>query len=143
MPKAAFRLTGEKAAARKLRAIARKYPAKIGAALFLEGNLIMTESKQRFVPVDDGPLRASGKVLPPEGIGVKTEVVMTFGDAASAYALAVHEHPSTHSPPSWKGKKINWTQTGTGPKYLEKPMNDAVKGMPQRLARQLDVDKVV
>lgn len=129
--------------ARELRSIARKYPAKIGAALFLEANLIVTEAKRRFTPVDEGTLRGSGKALPPVGMGITTEVMMTFGDAASAYALAVHEHPSTHSPPSWKGKKINWNVTGTGPKYLERPMMDAIKGMPARLARTLDVDKVV
>jgi len=145
MAKARFVLHGEKTAAAKLRRIAIKYPAKIGAALRLEGELIMTAAKQNHVPVDLGTLRGSGKVSQPSGgklVGIgKIEVVMSFGDAAAPYALAVHEHPSTHSPPSWQGKTIIFNPEGRGAKYLEYPMKLATKGMASRIARTLDIDR--
>lgn len=112
----------------------------LARGLKVEGELIMTASK-RVTPVapDGGTLRASGHVREPHIRGTRAEVVLGFGGGASEYALAVHEHPSRHSPPSWKGKVINWNAAGTGPKYLEKPVNDAAKGFGRRVAKHLDL----
>lgn len=82
------------------------FPDKVVKAVHLEGEYVMTDSKRNYVPVDLGVLRSSGFVNPPVRSGKEVSVTIGFGGAASAYALAVHEHPSTHSPPSWQGKSV-------------------------------------
>ena len=113
------------------------------AAIYREAERIMTDSKQNYVPVapDGGTLKASGVVVPPEHKGHTITVVMGYGGAAAAYALAGHEHLSAHSPPSWvaaeaSGGGVHWHLSGHGPKYLEKPFNEARKGMDARLAEK-------
>ena len=109
-------------------------------ALFLEGEVVMQQSKDVFVPKDLGTLANSGFVEPPEMQGTKASVTLGYGGAAAAYALAVHEHPSGHSPPSWQGKtadQINWNVAGSGPKYLEKPVLEAQKNLDERIARRI------
>lgn len=103
--------------------------------LFLEAGLIMTKAK-KLTPVDLGPLRSSGHVKRPVITRKTAKVLLGFGGAASAYALAVHEHPSRHSPPSWQG---GVSFTSGGPKYLERPVKEARKGFGRRVARHLDL----
>ncbi len=103
--------------------------------LNLEAELIMTKAK-KLTPVDQGPLRSSGHVKKPVITRNKATVVLGFGGAASAYALAVHEHPSRQSPPSWRG---GVSFTSGGPKYLERPVKEARKGFGRRVARHLDL----
>ena len=81
----------------------------------------MRESRDRFVPVDTGALQRSGMVDRPERHGDEIQVKLSYGGAAQAYALAVHEYPSAHSPRSWRGG-VRWSKPGTGPKYLETPL---------------------
>lgn len=126
-----------------LRRMAKARPLEVARALYIEANLIMTESK-RLVPVapDGGTLRASGTVDEPVIDGGNISVEMSYGGAAQAYAIAVHEHLSAHSPPSWiaaeqSGKGIDWSVPGTGPKFLEIPLNKAQSEIGQRLARRL------
>lgn len=137
-----FKLKGQKKMAQKLKAIADKAPDKAAGALRMEAEMIMTDSKRNFVPVDLGTLRSSGKVDEPKRRGKTIEIEMSFGGAASPYAEAVHEHPSTASPPTWKGAVVTFSPAGRGPKYLEKPMRQAEKGMDKRLARTLGVTLV-
>jgi hypothetical protein len=114
------------------------------AALFLEGQLQMTEAKLRC-PVaehDGGVLQASGIVSKPQSKGNRMWVELSFGGAASAYAIAVHEHLSVHSPPSWKiaeahGNGVHWHRPGSGPKFLESAMNEAKPTVNERLARRI------
>lgn len=117
----------------KLRATGRKVPKGAGAALYRLANLIITKAKQSYVPVapDGGTLRASGMVGEVRQEGNAVSVTMGFGDGPSAaYALAVHEHLSEHSPESWRkhGQDIRWNVQGTGPKYLEKPFLEMTTG---------------
>ena len=103
--------------------------------LFLEAGLIMTKAI-KLTPVDVGTLQTSGKVQRPKITRTTATVTLGFGGAASAYALAVHEHPSKHSPPSWdEGASF----TSGGPKYLERPVKEARKGFGRRVARHLDL----
>lgn len=78
------------------------------AGLFALGNNIMTEAKQR-VPVDQGILRASGYVSPPEDGNVE----LGFGGAASAYAVKQHEDLTLRHP------------GGGQAKFLESAIDDA------------------
>lgn len=41
----------------------------------------------------------------------------------SDYAIAVHEHPSEHDPPSWKGVAVQWNVGG--PQFLARAIHEA------------------
>ena len=92
--------------------------------VYQKQELIMTDSKANYVPVDQSTLQGSGYVEPPViGTGV-ISCRSAYGGPASAYAIAIHEHLSKSSPRSWKiaeaqGRHVHFTQGG--PKYLELP----------------------
>jgi hypothetical protein len=130
-------LRGAKTMQRKLETMARRFPDRVAGALRIEAELVMTRSKREFVPVDLGVLRSSGHVRDPERQGKEVSVTMAYGGAAAAYATAVHEHPSGSSPPSWQGKTVHFSPDGRGPKYLERPMREAIPGMAERMAARL------
>lgn len=65
------------------------------------------------------------------------QVRMSYGGAASAYAEAIHEHESPSSPPSWRGKSVNFQQGGV--KYLEKPLKKRANGMLARYRAFIDL----
>lgn len=110
-------------------------------ALKVEAELIMTRSKKEFVPVDLGTLRASGMVGNPVEVGDNLTVTLSYGGAAAAYATAIHEHPSSATPPSWEGKELTFTKPNTGHKYLERPLNEAQNGLLERIAKRIDLSK--
>jgi hypothetical protein len=130
-----FRLEGLEKLLARLKPAPTKATVQLGGALNLEGELIMTKAKRR-TPVDLGTLRASGFVTEPKLSRNKARVILGFGGAASSYALAVHEHPSRHSPPSWS-QGVDFTVGG--PQYLRTPVKNAQKGIGRRLARHLDL----
>jgi hypothetical protein len=114
-----------------------RFGKHVDGALYRVGEQIMSDAKQHYVPVDLGPLKNSGFVDRPVHEGRKTIVRLSFGGAASAYALAIHEHPSQYSPPSWKGVIVTFSPTGTGPKYLERPLMAKVATMATDIAQDL------
>lgn len=132
-----FKLDGTRAMADRLRRLAVDFPREINQAVTVDAEETMTISKRDHVPVDLGPLRASGKVLPAERKGRDVRVVLQFGDNAAPYALTVHEHPSRHDPPSWRGVQVTFSPSGRGPKYLEIPLMERTRGMRERIARRL------
>ena len=80
-------------------------------------------------PIDKGDLRKSGTVAV-ENKGLETVAQVGFGgDHTSKYALAVHEMPNT----------TNWTEPGTGSKFLEKPFKENSENYLKKIA---DVVKV-
>jgi hypothetical protein len=62
------------------------------AALFEEGEAIMATSRESFVPVDEGILKGSGHVEPPERHGDEIAVTLAYGGPAEAYAIVQHEN---------------------------------------------------
>lgn len=112
----------------------KKMPQEVGKILKQEGDKIMVSSKESFVPKDLGVLANDGIVANPEFKGKGVRVRMGYGRIAKAYAVATHEHPSQHSPPSWK-QGVNFNVGG--PKYLEKPLRLAANGMGARIAKKL------
>ena len=114
------------------RAQFRQTPALLGQRLRVEGERIMAKSKDVYVPVDLGVLKKSGRVSGPETSGTTRIVTLSYGDAATPYALAVHEIPpgsggrwgvgARHRPP-------------TQYKYLERAVLEALPGLAERLAR--------
>ena len=67
-------------------------------------------------PMDTGELRKSGAVEV-EKKGLKTTGKVSFGGGQVDYADIVHEMPND----------VNWTEPGTGNKYLENPLKENAK----------------
>lgn len=135
-----FNFIGDRRMAAKLRRLSAKSSDLMLTGLALEAELVMTDSKKNYVPVDLGALRASGIVDKAVRRGKNLSVRLSYGGAAAAYALAVHEHLSRHSPPTWHGKPVRFGPSGgkgRGPKYLERPMRRAVRGLTARVARNV------
>lgn len=103
-----------------------KAPRQLAGALFVEANRIMTISKRDHVPVDQGTLRASGFVARPAVTKRKAAVTMGYGGAAAQYALVQHE-------------RTDFRHTVGGPKYLERPVRAARRGIGRRMAKHLDL----
>lgn len=119
-----------------------------------EAKDIMAEAVTKYVPAFMNDLRTSGKIGKVTRRGNVTEIAMGFGSGRSEpYAVAVHEHPSAHSPPSWQGKSVSGIRTmrtrrpwtinpsgGRGPKYLERPMKFAFSSgrYLNRVARRIE-----
>jgi hypothetical protein len=122
----------------KLNKIATRFPDRVAAALYQIAQQIMTEAKRRCpVAKDGGTLRASGQVSQPVREGRKISVLLSFGGAADAYAIAVHETISEHDPPSWTimyehGGLISWTSSGTSRNRWSKPIRSCARKSAER-----------
>jgi hypothetical protein len=66
------------------------------AALFEEGEAIMAQSRDQYVPVDEGVLKGSGHVEAPARAGDEIHVTLAYGGPAEAYAIVQHEHEGYH-----------------------------------------------
>jgi hypothetical protein len=130
-----FKITGSSQVSRNLRKLAARSSDAVMVALALEAELIMTDAKKTYVPVDLGTLRTSGIVDRPMRTGRDISVRMSFGGPAAAYALAVHEHLSVHSPPTWRGTAVKFSPGGRGPKYLSIPIQKRVHVLSKNVAR--------
>ena len=108
-------ITGQKAIAAKLEAMIVRSPKVAEMALRTEAELTKTLS-MRGTPTDTGALKGSHFVESRQTLD-GPEATVGVGGPAEAYALAVHEHPSEHDPPSWVGVDVQFV-TG-GPKFLE------------------------
>lgn len=141
-----FSLSGVDKMAKVLNGISKRYPDLVSRALYIRASEVMKRSKNEFVPVDLGVLRASGTVHPPERKGREVSIAMSYGGAADPYAIAVHEHLSEFSPPSWvakeaRGEAVEFHPEGRGPKYLERPLMEAVPGMAEQIAEDVALAK--
>lgn len=77
-------------------------------AMYAEARTVLNESK-KIVPVDQGTLKRSGEVEAPKVDAKGIEVSITYGGAASEYALIVHEDMNARH------------KDGETAKYLERP----------------------
>src|SRR5512143_3642237 len=114
-------VNGASAISAKLHAAAEAGPQAVAAALFVEAEAIMTVSKEQYVPVDTGALRASGHVVPPKISGTNVMVELGYGGPSAPYAVIVHEDLT-------KRHKVGQA------KYLEIPLRARLAGMPAVLA---------
>lgn len=90
---------------------------------------IMEDSKARFVPIDSGDLINTGRVDSVESEHGNLSVRLAFGGGrVSPYAIAVHEHLSEFSPPSWQHTTVNFRRGG--PKFLELPVMEHSRELP-------------
>lgn len=140
-----FHLHGVKEMQEKIKHVLTAFPRRVESALYLEGQIEMTESKRRC-PVSPtaaqfkamgrtmpkglvpGTLRASGTVHEPERHGRQVSVTLSYGGAAEAYAEVQHERMDFHH------------TTGQA-KYLESVLNESRSSMLGRLGARLHLDK--
>jgi hypothetical protein len=66
------------------------------AALFEEGEAIMGNSRDHFVPVDEGILKGSGHVELPTIVDGEIRVSLAYGGPAEAYAIVQHQNELFH-----------------------------------------------
>lgn len=131
----AMTVIGTPAVLQALRQLGTAAQPTLAAGLYQEGESIMASSKELYVPVDTGVLRASGYVEPPVMEGSGVTVNLGYGGPSAPYALAVHENPRAgHTGGvSPQGKKYkHWARVGEW-KYLETPWKAAAAGMVGRL----------
>lgn len=127
-------MSGAKEMMMKLRAIAAEHPDRVGAALYQEAQIEVTEMKRR-TPVDTtenaphpGNLRNGLHVEEPEREGRHVYVV-TASSATAPYAIYVHENPDAiHPIGQWK--------------FMESVINEARDYIGARLAKRLQLDKL-
>ncbi len=131
----------------KLDTFAKKFPDRVASALYLEGQIEMTESKRRC-PVSPtkaqfkamgrtppknivpGTLRASGMVHDPVRNGRNISVTLSYGGAAIDYAIVQHE-------------RADFIHTTGQAFYLSSVLNESRGSMAARVAARLNISKGV
>lgn len=119
-----FKLDGVKEMERNLSGIATEFPKDAGAALLNAAEAVLSLSLRVYVPVDLGPLRASGQTAGPEHTKKLIIVVIAFGSPTVDYAVVQHEEP-------------DFQHTVGEYKYLETPLMQAAGSLAANLAREL------
>lgn len=140
-----FKLLGSEKVIARLREIAVKFPDRVGAAIYMEGQIEMTEAKRR-TPVSPtaaefkamgrsmpknivpGTLRASGQVSEPIREGKNIKVILSFGGGSIDYAIIQHE-------------RLDFHHTTGQAKYLESVLNESRSHMLARIAARVHLDK--
>lgn len=117
-------ITGIPALKKKFLKLGANFDFEMGRALYQEAWWIMGESKARFVPVDRGPLRASGHVMEPQKDAAGTYVVLGFGGPAVKYAVVQHE-------------SLHFKHKVGQAKYLERPALKRATVMDKKIAARL------
>ncbi len=99
---------------------------------------LVLRRSEALCPEDEGDLVESAKLtFSPNGLSA----TISYGGPGIPYAIAAHEHLSVHSPYSWRAAgQINWTKPGSGPKYLERPVMEALTQLPRQLQEDLRVE---
>lgn len=116
-------LKGTKEMRKALRRLGDRAEFAMKRALTTEAEKVMAKAK-RLTPVDTGALRASGHVQPPVVRPGTIEVTLGFGGPSASYAVFVHE-------------RTELNHTVGQAKYLEQPVNEAARGLADRLAAEL------
>jgi hypothetical protein len=80
---------------------------------------------QQQVPVDEGDLKGSGMVHPPERRGTTVSVLLSYGGPATPYAMLQHEDMELNHPNGGKAK------------FLEDPVVARAAGLDIRIAGAL------
>lgn len=109
----------------------------------------IAQAARDMVPVDSGKLRDSIRV---EQAGLSQgresssgrftssgdiSISVVAGGSDIPYALAVHEYPSQHNPPTWNGKPVTFSPSGSGAKFIEHPLAQASRGMAKRIREKV------
>jgi hypothetical protein len=109
--KTSVKLIGEESLKLLFKRAGNSHEKSLAKAVFIIANKVLNESKE-IVPVDLGTLKDSGQVEKPVITATDISVEITYGGAASQYALIVHEDPNARH------------KDGQTYKYLEIPVNN-------------------
>lgn len=115
----------------KIREVYLRAPDKFMPYLALTMNELAEDLLDRALPItpmSTGALRSSGTVLEPVVENDRVTTAVGFGGQASAYAFWVHENLDPNT---------NWTEPGTGPKYLEIPTLQLAEVLPTYVEQRL------
>jgi hypothetical protein len=128
---ARFRLTGAREMEKRFVRSAKGQATKeFARAAFQELQYVELPEIKRSTPVDKGPLRGSEKVTEPEVHGFRIWLSIVAGGPAAPYAYWVHEDPEAlHAIGGWK--------------FIERPLLESAPFMGARIARRIDLNKVV
>jgi hypothetical protein len=115
----------------RLKRMAASIKFEAARALYEEALIEMEEAKKR-TPVDTGALRDSGIVDLPQILNESISVKLHFGSTppSNKYALFVHEDLEAFHP------------VGEA-KFLESTLQESAPYMKERVARRIDLNKVV
>lgn len=113
-------IVGFKELEKKLKKAGKDGIWMVARALYIEGEGMMGDSKQRYVPVDTGILRSTGHVTLPIVRGPTCEIILGYGGPAAKYAIVQHEADYEHR----VGER----------KYLETPVLMRVPSAGRRMA---------
>ena len=124
----------------RLREKAAAARTRVGEVLSEAAHRVIQRAQDEFVPRETSALAESGVVDAPVFTPLAISVTMAFGRSdspAHPYALAIHEHLSRHSPPTWRaaersGRGVHFTVGG--PKYLEIPFREEADRLPTILS---------
>lgn len=133
-----FKFNGKSAFLARGRDIAKRFPDRVGPALYQVAQPEMTEAKRR-APVwnparpvphghTPGSLRASGQVHPPERNGRQVSVTLSFGNELVDYAVYVHED-------------LEAFHAMGQAKFLESTLNESAPFIADRVAALLHLEK--
>ncbi len=150
MSSSSFSLRGVADLAKRLKDISTETRSNLSSAAEDEANAIVLRSQNEFVPEREGRLKNTIKVVKStlsQGrdrsgqftSGADIEIKIIAGDETTPYALTIHEYPSEHNPPSWEGVDVQFNPSGRGPKFLEKPLNESIDGMAERIAVKVKI----
>lgn len=123
MAKSGFQVRGLTEMKNRILQMEKSLPRRLEAALKAEAEIEMTEAKRR-TPVDTGTLRNSGRVSDPTWSGEQLSVHLSFGGAASHYALIVHED-------------LNAFHAVGQAKFLESTLMESAPFMAKRIAERI------
>jgi hypothetical protein len=130
----------------------RERLAKLGGVMALTAGAALYEAAREGVeapamdncPIapDGGTLRGTIETLAPEVEDGRITCRVVAGGPAAPYAIAVHEHLSDYSPPTWRkaeesGRGVHF-QVG-GPKYLERALNAFAPGAADEVAKRFEI----
>jgi hypothetical protein len=132
---------------RRLQRLAAQFPREAAVALYQEVLIEEKEMKRRCpVAPHGGALRASITTQKPDISGRVITVTVEAGGPSTPYAIAVHEHLSEHSPPSWRhlgADEIDWNVPGTGPKFMSNVLFESAPYMAARIDKRIDLNRLM
>ena len=134
-----IKIDGIQQGMKNLQALAQEAPKEFAAALYQEGELLMTDSKKE-IPVDTGAARDSGFVEEPiiKGSdisvtvgygGVAAKINPKTGESTSTYLEPLHERMGLHHP---VGK----------PKFLEDPAKARAPKIESNITKIITVSHI-
>ena len=113
----------------RLARLRRRFPDEVGAALYQESQIELTEVKKR-TPVDTGNLRASEFVEGPIRDGRTIYTLIVAGGPSAPYAVYVHEDPEAfHKVGEWK--------------FIESVLLESRPYMAGRIGRRIDLNRAL